>query len=79
MSTLGPSGTDLNGIYHGDCRWLARAIPDESVPLIVADPPYGIGYASGCTTRTDGSPRLNMPDFGADEFDLSWLTDRDKE
>ena len=80
MSTLGPyrpgpSGTDLNGIYHGDCRWLARAIPDESVPLIVADPPYGIGYASGCRTRRDGSPRRNMPDFGADEFDPSWLTE----
>ena len=36
---LGPN--DVNqGIYTGDARELARAIPDESVDLIFTDPVY---------------------------------------
>ena len=38
MTTLGPY--DLNTIITGDARELAKAIPDESVDLIIADPPY---------------------------------------
>jgi len=37
---LGPNDTPENGIYTGDARELAKAVPDESVDLIVADPPY---------------------------------------
>lgn len=31
-------------IYHGDCRELSRSVEAE---VMVTDPPYGIGYASG--------------------------------
>jgi hypothetical protein len=37
---LGPNDTDENGIYCGDARELAKAIPDESVDLIFTDPIY---------------------------------------
>lgn len=37
---LGPNDTPENGIYTGDARELARAIPDESVDLILTDPPF---------------------------------------
>jgi len=37
---LGPNDTPEQGIYCGDTRELSKAIPDESVDLIVADPPY---------------------------------------
>ena len=37
---LGPNDTPENGIYTGDARDLAKAIPDESVDLIFTDPPY---------------------------------------
>lgn len=37
---LGPSDTPENGIYCGDARELARAVPDESVDLIFTDPVY---------------------------------------
>ena len=37
---LGPNDTPENGIYVGDCRDLAKAIPDESVDLIFTDPIY---------------------------------------
>ena len=37
---LGPNNTPENGIYCGDARELAQAIPDESVDLIFTDPVY---------------------------------------
>ncbi|HUT59879.1 MAG TPA: site-specific DNA-methyltransferase [Phycisphaerae bacterium] len=37
---LGPNDTPENGIYTGDARELAKAIPNESVDLIFTDPPY---------------------------------------
>jgi len=37
---LGPNDTRENGIYTGDARLLAEAIPDHSVDLIFADPEY---------------------------------------
>lgn len=45
---LGPDGEN-EGIYTGDARILSKAIPDESVDLVLTDPPFGIGfkYASG--------------------------------
>jgi len=41
---LGPNDTPENGIYTGDARELAKAIPDESVDLIFTDPPYSKKY-----------------------------------
>ena len=41
---LGPNDTPENGIYTGDARELAKAIPDESVDLIFTDPPYSSEY-----------------------------------
>lgn len=38
--TLGPNGAEENGIYCGDAMELGKAIPDESVDLIVTDPVY---------------------------------------
>ena len=37
---LGPNDTEENGIYTGDARELAKAIPNESVDLIFTDPVY---------------------------------------
>ncbi len=33
-----------NKIVTGDARELAKRIPDESIDLILTDPPFGIGY-----------------------------------
>jgi len=41
---LGPY--ELDTIYTGDARELAKAIPDESVDLIFTDPPYPEEYLS---------------------------------
>lgn len=37
--TLGPFA--LGRVHHGDCRDLMRLLPDESVPMMFTDPPYG--------------------------------------
>lgn len=34
------------GVIRGDCMDLMASLPTASVPLVVADPPYGIGYHS---------------------------------
>ena len=31
----------VNEIYHGDCLWLMKDIPDGSIDAIITDPPYG--------------------------------------
>lgn len=36
---LGPQGPEM-GIYQGDARWLSQKIPEESIDLILTDPPY---------------------------------------
>lgn len=41
---VGPNDTLENGIYTGDARDLAKAIPDGSVDLIFTDPPYPKEY-----------------------------------
>jgi len=73
MAKLGPY--ELNSIVTGDARELARVIPDESVDLIISDPPYGIGYASSRKTRRNGGPRLSEPSFGVDVLDTSFIVD----
>ena len=31
---------DINKIFHGDCLSVLKTLPDESVDLVFADPPY---------------------------------------
>ena len=35
---------ELDKIYLGDCRDLTKQLPDNSIDLIVTDPPYGIAF-----------------------------------
>lgn len=34
-------------LYLGDCREIVPTLPRQSVDLIIADPPYGVGWQSG--------------------------------
>ena len=38
---------ELNKIYCGDCLNIMRDMPDNSVDLVLTDPPYGIGASQG--------------------------------
>lgn len=39
--------TDLGSLYHGDCMELMKQMPDNSVDLIFADPPFNLGKLYG--------------------------------
>lgn len=54
-------------VHHADCLDLMRGMPAESVDLIVADPPYGIGF--------EGWVRMNGETLGRvinDEHPFVW-------
>ncbi len=42
-----------NQIVTGDARELARAIPDNSIDLVLTDPPFGIGFNYKSTFKDD--------------------------
>lgn len=61
MNKLGPY--ELNQIYTGDARALAEGIPDNSVDLLVTDPPYFIPVNSYVGTRESGYARRTLGDM----------------
>lgn len=60
---------DYVTLYHGDCRDILPHL--EPVDLVLTDPPYGIGEASGKNRkRTRYGNDLAMPkDYGDDDWD----------
>jgi site-specific DNA-methyltransferase (adenine-specific) len=72
----------LNTIIAGDCLTNFPLIPDDSVDLIFADPPYWM-QTDGELLRTDGTKFSGVEDdwdkFGTykeyDEFSEKWLTE----
>ena len=57
MSRLGPY--ELDSIVTGDARKLAAALPDESVDMVLTDPPFGIGFRyDGYDDDPDAYPQL---------------------
>ena len=38
--------TDLGVLLHGDCLEVLEMLPNESVNLVITDPPYGISFQS---------------------------------
>jgi len=54
---------EINKIYNCDCIDLLKSIPNESVDLIVTDPPYCINYS-----RHDKASRFNKPIMNDDNF-----------
>lgn len=57
---VGPNNTEENGIYLGDCRQLTKAIPDESVDLVLTDPPFGIGFNYGTDYQDNPDEYLSL-------------------
>ncbi len=66
-------------IYHGDCLEILAAIPEETVDLVFADPPYFLSN-DGITCHAGRMVSVNKGDWdrsrGPDtnhEFDRAWL------
>lgn len=53
-------------LIHGDCFILNEQIPDESIDLIVTDPPYGMSFQSG-TRKVNKHKKIENDD------NLDWL------
>jgi len=51
---------ELNEVYLMDCMEGMRQIPDESIDLILTDPPYGIDFLSN---RTENHKKIANDDF----------------
>ena len=54
-------------LHHGDCLSVLRSMPDNSVDLVVSDPPYGLAEHSTATivaalTAWVGGDREHIPD-----------------
>jgi|SRR3990170_264839 len=64
----------LNTIQCIDCIDGLKKIPDNSIDLIIADPPYGISRELNCKNQKLGTTaKLNF-DFGEwDKFDKKWF------
>jgi DNA modification methylase len=71
----------VDHIYHGDCREVLRELPDRSVDLIFADPPYNLQLRHELwrpnMTRVDPVDDAwdRFADFASyDEFTRDWLS-----
>lgn len=40
-------------LRHGDCLEIMKSMPNDSVNMILTDPPYGINYSSNRRTKTE--------------------------
>ena len=77
-----PKEIQKDFIYQGDCLEILKQIPDQSVDLVFADPPYNM-QTEGELLRTDGSSFSGVSDkwdkFGSlheyDDFSKQWLAE----
>ena len=58
----------INKVTCGDCLKLLKKIPDQSIDLIITDPPYGINYLSNY--YKEGNPFNKIE--GDQKLDLSY-------
>ena len=61
--------TELGSLYHGDCLELMKQMPDGSVDLIFADPPFNLGkmYGEHYNDKTSQAEYL--------EWSQEWITE----
>jgi len=67
-------------IYLGDCLEVLKKIPDESIDLIFADPPYGLAKKNGLGWKYSKHVTLqeSWDIFGKDEFfqfNKNWISE----
>jgi len=71
---------EADSIHSGDCLRLMKEIPDNSIDLIITDPPFAIGFKArrGNYNRTgarvlDGYQEVDPSNYGA--FTSAWITE----
>ncbi|MDP6403659.1 MAG: site-specific DNA-methyltransferase [Alphaproteobacteria bacterium] len=76
-----PDGLPVDAILEGDCVELMQGLPERSVDLVFADPPYNLQLAQDLhrpnNSRVDGVDDAwdRFADFAAyDDFTVAWLS-----
>jgi site-specific DNA-methyltransferase (adenine-specific) len=72
-----------NTLYHYDCNIVMKRRSDNSIDLIVTDPPYGINYKSNkqnCDTRQEKTIKKDRSEYfdqiiGDSDVPLDWLSE----
>lgn len=65
---------ERNTVHHMSAIELATLLGPKSVDLVIADPPYGIGYKADFRMMNSGrEPRRTASTFGEDVLDLTWI------
>ena len=73
----------MDSVYHGDSLELMLKIPPNLIDLVIADPPFGIGYSSALAThglRMDVLKDKNVLEYHEiptneyPEFTSEWIT-----
>lgn len=59
-------------IYHGDCRAVLSELPDNSVDLVLTDPPYGVSYVTARRSRSDKLRKPIANDESLQAFADAW-------
>lgn len=59
------------GLLHGDCLELMKDLPDNSVDLVLTDPPYNIARKNNFNTM--GRSGIDFGDWDHDADILSWI------
>lgn len=60
----------LNTVHVGDCLSLLRSLPEESVDLVVTDPPYGINFHSNSRKKSELKTAKGIANDGEDNTDF---------
>lgn len=50
--------TKTVNLYQGDCLEVLKTLPDNSVGLLLTDPPYGIDFQSKYNNKTKRKPKI---------------------
>jgi len=78
---INPDKVSMAYTVKGSCGDELKTIPDETIDLIVTDPPYGINYKSNkqnCDTRSDTTIYKDKDEYfekisGDDKVPVEWL------
>jgi site-specific DNA-methyltransferase (adenine-specific) len=61
---------ELNRVYNMDCIEGMRSLPDESIDLVIADPPYGINFRSNHRKNSELKTTKGIRNDGSDNTDF---------
>ena len=69
----------FNTAYHADCLEVLRAIPDQCIDLIVADPPYGDGNPENDTEHRNQRGRFDKYNDSSQTVNVERERERERE